>query len=178
MGIADRDDELADAKRLRISKLGRGEPDAVGANDREIGERIAAGDGEPEVAAVGEPGGAARAPGDDVSGGEDEAVVGDHDAATRSGLHPPAPRLALNPEARDRGSEPLGNRGNGARVGVERLLVGRRLVERSVEDGGAGVPRGTRAVDQPQRWHSRSVASGPRRPSRAIIDPALASGRP
>ena len=84
--VADRDHELADTQLLGVAELRRRQVAVLGADHREVGERVAAGDGEAKLAAVGEPGAAAVAAGDDVGGGEDEAVVGEHDAAAGAGL--------------------------------------------------------------------------------------------
>ena len=83
MRVADRDHELADAKRCRVAELGRRQVARVGAQHREVGERVGADDGEVELPAVDErrpPPGPAAA--DDVGGGEHEAVGRDHDRAS------------------------------------------------------------------------------------------------
>ena len=76
MRVADRDDELADPQLVGVAELGGREVAALGAHDREVGERVAADDSKPKLAPVGERN-AARPPSaaDDVRGGEDEAVL-------------------------------------------------------------------------------------------------------
>ena len=87
--VADRDHELADAQPFGVAELGGGEAVALGAQHRQVGERVAADDLEAQLAAVGEGGPAAAAPepADDVRGGEQEAVGREHDAAAGAGGH-------------------------------------------------------------------------------------------
>ena len=62
MRVADRDDELADAQRGGVAELGRRVRLALGAQDREVGERVRADHARLDLAAVGERGANARAP--------------------------------------------------------------------------------------------------------------------
>ena len=83
MRVADRDDELADAQRGGVAELGGRVRLAVGAQHREVGERVGADHARLDLAPVGERRANARpAPPalDHVGGGEHEAVGRDHDA--------------------------------------------------------------------------------------------------
>ena len=133
MRVADRDHELADAQALGVAELDRRQLAVLDPDHGEVGERVAAGDREAQLAAVGEPRAAAVAAADHVGGGEQEAIVGERDAAAGARLHPAAPGPARDPQAGDRGREALGDGGDGARVGVERLLLGGRGVDGDVE---------------------------------------------
>ena len=62
-----------------------------------------------QLAAVGEPRVAAVARADHVGRGEQEAVVGQDDAAAGARLDPAAARAPLHPQAGDRRREPLGD---------------------------------------------------------------------
>ncbi len=120
----DRDDELPDPQVLRVAELGRDDVTGIGAQDREVGERVRSDDLEGELAPVGE----RRAPaatgaGDDVGRAQHVAVGGDDDAAAGAAHPAPAPRLAGDGQMRDRGTEPRGDPGDGARVGIEGIRV-------------------------------------------------------
>ncbi len=52
--VADRDDELADAQRRRVAQLGRDQVAALGLEHGEVRQRVAADDGEAQLAAVAE----------------------------------------------------------------------------------------------------------------------------
>ena len=71
-----------------------------------------------------------RRAGDDVRGGEHEAVRRDHDAAAAAVDRAAAPNAPRDAQVRDRRREPLGDGDDGPRVGVERLLVGHARPER------------------------------------------------
>ena len=122
--VADRDDELADSQALGVAELGGDEVSVGGADDGEVGERVGAHGLEAELAAVGEPGAAAGVgAGDDMGGGEDEAVVAEDDPAAGAGSDPAAAGAALDPQARHRGGERGRHGRDGARVGVERFVI-------------------------------------------------------
>ena len=52
--VADRHHQLAHPQLIRVAELGRGEPAVLGPHDRQVGERVAAQDGEAKLASVGE----------------------------------------------------------------------------------------------------------------------------
>ena len=109
----------------------------IGPQDREVGERVGADHLEFEVAAIGEGGGPVPVgPGDDVGGAEHEAVGADRDSA--AGPHPATAsrRPAADGEVGDRGTEPLGDPGDGPRIGVEGFGIRQALMlGRGVEAG-------------------------------------------
>ena len=132
MRVADRDHQLPDPQPLCVAELGGDEPVGGDPQQREVGERIGADDGELEVAAIGE-GRAARrvGAGDDVRRGEHEAVGGDHDAAAASVEDTSAADAPSHAEAGDRRRHAGGDRDHGPRVGVERLLAAVRIPGRA-----------------------------------------------
>ena len=96
----------------------------VGAQDREVGERVAPDDREAQVAAVDERRLAGARALDDVGRGEQVAVRGDDDGAAAAHRGAPAAHPAADAQVRDaRGEVPRDGRDD-ARVGVERLGVG------------------------------------------------------
>jgi hypothetical protein len=89
--VADRDDELADAQRRRVTEQRRLWRLVVGPQQGEVGERVGADHAEPQLPPVGE--GGADAPArrlDDVRRGEQEPVRRDeHPRAAARGARPP-----------------------------------------------------------------------------------------
>ena len=130
MRVSDGDDELPDPQALGVAERGGLEVVRVGAQDREVGERVRADDLEAQLAPVRERGaaGPVRA-GDHVRRGEQEAVGCQRHAAARSGGHAPAAGAAGHPQVGHRGGDPLGHVDDDPGIGVERLGValGRRL---------------------------------------------------
>src|SRR5918996_4346920 len=122
--VTDRDDELADAETLGVPELGRDEVGRLRAQDGEVGERVGAYHLSGHLAAVHEGrldlAGRAR---DNVRGGEHEAVGRDDDSAPAAGRHAAAAHTPRDAQVRDGRREPLRDGDDGARVGVERLLV-------------------------------------------------------
>ena len=82
VGVADRDHELPDPQTAGVAELGGDEAGGVGADQRQVGQRVAADHLEGGLAAVGEGGPAAGVVGaDHVGAGEHEAVAAQHDGA-------------------------------------------------------------------------------------------------
>ena len=67
---------------------------------------------------------AAPGSGDDVSGGEQESVRGEHERAARAGGQLAAAAAAHDPEIGHRRRQPLGDGDDDAGIGIERLLLG------------------------------------------------------
>ena len=156
MRVADRDDELADAKLLRIAEFRRLEVASVGAEDGQVGQWIRPDDLEFELTAVDE----RRATvtfrsGDDVRGRQHEPVRGDGDGAATAVQDAAAPDPSRNAEVRNGRGEPLGDAGHGAGVAIERLrfrdLVRRRRDEGQVHCGQASNPNRF-SVDLRKSW--------------------------
>jgi hypothetical protein len=89
---------------------------------RQVRELVAADHVERHLAPVHERGRAAIGPAHHVGRREREAVRGD-DHARAGAVHPASTHALPNPEAGDRGDQAFGDRGDDARVRVERLLV-------------------------------------------------------
>ena len=107
------------------SVAGASESPAV-AQHGQVGERVAADDLEARLVAVGERRSAAgRAAADHVRVGEQEAVRGERDRAARPRRHLAAAHAPHHAQAGDRGPDALGHGDHRARVGVERLGLGR-----------------------------------------------------
>ena len=82
---------------------------------------------EAHLAPVDERGAAAARSLDDVRGGDEEAVGGDDDGAAAAHRRAPAAQAAVTRRLATLGARSRGTRGDHARVGVERLVVGRAL---------------------------------------------------
>ncbi len=124
MRVPDRDDELTDAKRLRLAEHRGLQAVRFRAQHREVGQGIAADDPEPVLASVGERRPArGRAIGDDVRGGQQEAVGGEHDGAARAGRGAAAAAALHDAQVRDRRGELLRDGDDDPRVRVERLRL-------------------------------------------------------
>ena len=117
--VPDRDHELPDPQAACVAELGRGQLAVVRAQHREVGQRIAAADLRAEHATVVERRAHAVAAGDDVRGGEQEAVRRDRDGRAAAARASAAEHL----DRGDRRRDALGSLDHRPRIGVERLFV-------------------------------------------------------
>jgi hypothetical protein len=124
--VPDRDHELADAQTLGVTELGRGEVAAVRAQDRQVGEGIAADDRHLALAPVDErrTRSAVRAC-DHVRRGEEKPVRGYDHPATAARDDATAAHTPRDAEICDGGRQALGDGGDHTGVRVERLLLAR-----------------------------------------------------
>jgi hypothetical protein len=121
--VPDRHDELPDAEPRRFAELRRFEvAAALEPEHRQVRELVATDHVERDLPPVHERGRAAIRPAHHVGRGQREPVRGD-DHARAGTVHPASTHALPNPEAGDRGDQAFGDRGDHARVGVERLLV-------------------------------------------------------
>ena len=133
---SDRDDQLADLQLGGVAQrrgLERPATERVAAHDRKVRQRVAADDGERADATVGERSRPAIAGGNDVRGGEHQAVGGDDDGRARTA----GTRLTSPSRDRQAGDRPQESPGHGrddARVLVERFGRSRRGVVHGCND--------------------------------------------
>ena len=125
MWVADRDDELSDAQPFGVAELGRPQVAGVDPEQCKVGHRIGADDFELELTAVDERRTPAVCSLDYVRRGQREAVGGDHDGAAAAVQALAAPDPSRDPQVRHRRRQPLGDGGDGLRVGVERFILAR-----------------------------------------------------
>ena len=106
MRVADRDHELAHAQRGGVAEHGGREVVRLGAQHREVRERVAADHAKADLASIDERGApAATRAGHDVGGGQQEAIRREHHRAAAADRHATAPRVAEQPEIGDARSE-------------------------------------------------------------------------
>jgi hypothetical protein len=101
---------------------------SIESEDGEVRELVATDDLEPLLVSVDEHRRSTRGTGNDVRRRDHEPIGADHDPRTGSLNDTSPPRALDNTQARDRWRQAFGDRGNDARVGVERLVVGSVLV--------------------------------------------------
>src|SRR5439155_845388 len=158
--VADRDHQLADAQPVGVAELGRCQVRGGDADDREVGERIAAHHLEGKLAAVGEGRGAPVGALDHVRRRQREAVGRDDDAGACS-LRPPSTAQALrDAQARDRGCEPVGHRRHDRRVGVGGLGSAWSRATPASPSGGARAARTAWFYTAWSRRRQRCYAEG------------------
>src|SRR6266511_1163635 len=121
--VPDGNDELPHSQVARVPELRGNQVPRVHPEDGEVGQRIGPHDVERRLPTVGEGGAASIHPMDHVGRRETEPIRGDHEPGSRPFGSAPAGDALGDPQAGHRGREPLGHRGDHARISVEGLVL-------------------------------------------------------
>ena len=115
---SDRHHELADSESVRIAQFGSRETTAIDPEDRQIGQRIGAGNLERRLRPVGERSDPIRRPSHDVGRGQEVPVRSEDDAGTGA-VRLAVARAATYTQLDDAREQMLGDRRDDRRVRVE-----------------------------------------------------------